>query len=1067
MISRQPMQHATRRGAVLVVVLIGMTLLVGLVFFVFNLGDQVNRRLDMQNAADAAAASGAGWQARSLNLAAMTNTGQAKMIATALALDAVPLAAELALIELQTSTVVDDGYATGLAKQLHFTRIPDRRLERGFARPADLRTVVADAILFVPEVEKTITVTGGDPADSEASQVLIDAAEFVPVWPGDSSTDPRYDYNQVRALIAQHGRIVDNRDGGFSASGDWSESAAVNEYRGSSQGTLDAGATATWQVSLPADQKYHVYVWCSSDTDGSHRYPRAAYTIQTAAGPMTITVNQNVDTGAWRRVASHVEFPADGSNVLGRVSLAGPPDDADREQELTNFLIDGLELFYDEIRQGGKDDEADDQAQYDELVALDRALDSPDENETEGGFDIRQTTWWSGPSGQGQLWRAAMDMRDMGRAAMEQLGPLAQANAARFGTDSGATTALVLPMTPAVPYRRGEWSDFTPVLTGRVEVDTVSQSARMTLPIYQEIAKINTLDEALDDLMGVHNDVDLRTLADGTVRPEADGLIDLTTANLLDLQQGKTSQVRDRVSQMETLAGHAEGLVGQKHYKDIRETLEEIREQVGSDQPQTAPADGGGEDDEDEEEDFNLASLITLHIELSMELLDEMQREMEQKDGLLLSLDRKCPGGGLPENVGDSGSGPWEVPLWRLGPYAQLHRWRFTRWQWDRQSGPGWTGINGIWGSAPSGRRGEETGFTVYGPYRWALLEVLKEFGKPGEHSGDLDATRFSHYATWLANIKLGYGYGLRLRQVVRYTTAVITDYTEARAFAANPETRSKILRTRYYAPRVMSSLSWDHPDWLKDTSTYFTGYWPKQEYLFVRPDIEDPAAMWIWEPAGWYDVAAGRTAARKLVDHVWVMQVHQDDVRWEHRVGLEHRRSAEDGQTIPWNLYSVQWFVFGGIEIGEKVAVANPMNWPDGADLPAPLVMLTDEERYEYTEDHDTGARREFFTQLGLAGRGVAGRVWAEQFSGGNPAGQSVAVAQSEVFNTSSWDLWTQDWQSQLVPVTRWGLWQEVFADGLGQVGDHEELNEDDVRAMQEYIDGISEEMAELFMQH
>ena len=88
-----------RRGQVLVIVLIGMTLLVGLVFYVYNVGDQVNRRLEMQGAADAVAVTGAGWMARNMNVVAMNNVGEAKMISLVPILDTQPLASRMALVE--------------------------------------------------------------------------------------------------------------------------------------------------------------------------------------------------------------------------------------------------------------------------------------------------------------------------------------------------------------------------------------------------------------------------------------------------------------------------------------------------------------------------------------------------------------------------------------------------------------------------------------------------------------------------------------------------------------------------------------------------------------------------------------------------------------------------------------------------------------------------------------------------------------------------------------------------------------------------------------------------------
>jgi len=88
-----------REGQVLILVLVGMTLLVGVVFYVYNVGDQVNRRLEMQAAADAVAISGADWMARNMNVVAMNNVGIAKMLSLVPILDAQPLASEMAYHE--------------------------------------------------------------------------------------------------------------------------------------------------------------------------------------------------------------------------------------------------------------------------------------------------------------------------------------------------------------------------------------------------------------------------------------------------------------------------------------------------------------------------------------------------------------------------------------------------------------------------------------------------------------------------------------------------------------------------------------------------------------------------------------------------------------------------------------------------------------------------------------------------------------------------------------------------------------------------------------------------------
>jgi hypothetical protein len=89
-----------RRGQILIVTLVAICLLAGLIFYVFNTGDQVNQRLEMQGAADATAISGAVWMARSMNVVAMDNVGMSKMLSLVPLLDAQPLGTQMALEEV-------------------------------------------------------------------------------------------------------------------------------------------------------------------------------------------------------------------------------------------------------------------------------------------------------------------------------------------------------------------------------------------------------------------------------------------------------------------------------------------------------------------------------------------------------------------------------------------------------------------------------------------------------------------------------------------------------------------------------------------------------------------------------------------------------------------------------------------------------------------------------------------------------------------------------------------------------------------------------------------------------
>jgi hypothetical protein len=87
------MPRAVRRrrsGAVMIVAVFATFLLASMVFYVFNIGRNVQGRLVTQHAADAAVTGGAGYVARSFNTVAMNNVEISRLIATVALLDAMP-----------------------------------------------------------------------------------------------------------------------------------------------------------------------------------------------------------------------------------------------------------------------------------------------------------------------------------------------------------------------------------------------------------------------------------------------------------------------------------------------------------------------------------------------------------------------------------------------------------------------------------------------------------------------------------------------------------------------------------------------------------------------------------------------------------------------------------------------------------------------------------------------------------------------------------------------------------------------------------------------------------------
>ncbi len=90
------------RGVVMVITLLAILLLVALVLWVLNMGEQVDHRVNAQHAADSAVAAGSGWVARSMNTVAQNNLTISRYITVANVLDGMPLAVEFTTHEQKT-----------------------------------------------------------------------------------------------------------------------------------------------------------------------------------------------------------------------------------------------------------------------------------------------------------------------------------------------------------------------------------------------------------------------------------------------------------------------------------------------------------------------------------------------------------------------------------------------------------------------------------------------------------------------------------------------------------------------------------------------------------------------------------------------------------------------------------------------------------------------------------------------------------------------------------------------------------------------------------------------------
>lgn len=175
-----------------------------------------------------------------------------------------------------------------------------------------------------------------------------------------------------------------------------------------------------------------------------------------------------------------------------------------------------------------------------------------------------------------------------------------------------------------------------------------------------------------------------------------------------------------------------------------------------------------------------------------------------------------------------------------------------------------------------------------------------------------------------------------------------------------------------------------------------------------------------------------------KVAEHVW-----RDDrvERYADNAGTSFQRRF------------IRYYVFLGVNVGPEAEVRNPNNFTtlERGGMPGPVNFPIDTEF-----GPDEANRRDNLTFLGIAHQAKEAKFWPEGFDGDRPDKVLVGLAQAEVFNNHSWDLWTQMWHAQLTPVDGLDDWMDELADpeGLGRMP---WLEETDVAEVTDYLEAVS----------
>jgi len=349
-------------------------------------------------------------------------------------------------------------------------------------------------------------------------------------------------------------------------------------------------------------------------------------------------------------------------------------------------------------------------------------------------------------------------------------------------------------------------------------------------------------------------------------------------------------------------------------------------------------------------------------------------------------------------------------------------------------------------------------GWYTYGPFEWARRLAVN--GADAHFSLSVYHT----YIDRLSRAKLTYMFAPpeQLRTIHYPEWVHVNDYPAAKAIGESGQS-SDIYEVLYYRVEVRSSIPPTSANYL--TPGTFVG------------NVYDPRALWM---RGWEGHDAG--------DWEYYEQVHE--YVWRDRFEYGTTYYPEIGIVNTWApagedstepkiefhpVYVDVYYIWGGIDIGEDVEIRNPFNWQEGEQLPRPLLFDPGPNgELEYGHQREGGRTAIGYGFLGIVRETAKAEVWPSRFADitgpdeDAPVDDIFTVAQAKLFNNLSWDLWTQDWQVQLTPLSRWEqwLWELEVAqwevDQVGQIVDEQELIEID-----EYLRSIDENMTWRFFKH
>lgn len=434
-------------------------------------------------------------------------------------------------------------------------------------------------------------------------------------------------------------------------------------------------------------------------------------------------------------------------------------------------------------------------------------------------------------------------------------------------------------------------------------------------------------------------------------------------------------------------------------------------------------------------------------------VFDDFERPV--KFGLLPGQDKRL--------VVDSiarGFGQIDDEATQRGPWDALFGWRTT----DRIVADPPDRLRGISfppktypGSSTTPRNPEK--YYVFGP-EFMLLRVLppRQFSRLREH-------------LWtLYSIKANYLWpGTTLRTVLDPDWEIDIDHDDERSTDRNSDyaygfDRADIRETAFVVGEIKSRLPNEqgHPGRRGLTWNTISGPGRRSSpFVIYRGGWSDPrnGPPITINPR----FIKGSPSWRRIQDHVWRLSaVYETDPADPTRggdpsIGLPPKRIGTDANGNPiYAAQKVYWeidFMLVGVNVGKDVDVHNP--WEDfdrnSPDAPAPIDF-----NHELVQPNDSNTRRQYLTFLGVARQSSRPEFWPTRFNGGRAYPYNTAIAQARIFNNHSFDLWTQTWQAQLEPVTRFNDWVDQADQAVTAAQTAPGLDPGEVADMARYLGSV-----------